>query len=197
MDVRSDMLERHGGEAGRLTYGAMRNRDGSDGAGRDPAGAPAGMVFGARQEADESVEVDDVTPRRGLSIGSVADMTARELGAEGERIAASVLEQLGYEVVARNWTCPYGEVDIIALDDDVIVFVEVKTRVVAAGASVLQAPELAVDERKQARYERMARWYLGACLREGPLRFDIMALSVSPAGIVHVRHIVDAFGSGA
>ena len=181
----------------RHTFGAVCDRGHDEGGPEVPVGVPGGTVYGARPRGDESGSADDVTPRRGISVGSVGDMTARELGIEGERIATSVLDQLGYEVVARNWTCPYGEVDIIALDGDVTVFVEVKTRAVPAESSFAPAPELAVDERKQERYERMARWYLGSCPQEVPLRFDVMALSVAPSGIVHVRHLVDAFGSGA
>lgn len=196
MDGSSGRAERHEGGGVRHAFGTTCAAGRGEGGPVVPVGAPGGTVYGARPRGDDPVSVDDVTPRRGLSIGPVGDMTTRELGAEGERIAASVLDQLGYEVVARNWTCPYGEADIIALDGDVTVFVEVKTRVVPAGTAFAPTPELAVDGQKQARYERMARWYLGSCPQEVPLRFDIMALSVSPTGIVHVRHLVGAFGSG-
>ena len=57
-------------------------------------------------------------------------LTRAEIGALGERLAADHLTRLGLRILARNWRCRYGELDVIAVDpvDDVVVFVEVKTR---------------------------------------------------------------------
>ena len=125
-----------------------------------------------------------------------AEMTPQELGARGEQLAACMLERLGYELVARGWTCPAGEVDLIARDGDTHVLVEVKTRLVPRGFAAVP-PELAVDARKQARYRSIARWYLRACGRVVPLRFDVVALSVAADGVVTCRHIEDAVGGDA
>ncbi|MCS5718584.1 YraN family protein [Herbiconiux sp. CPCC 205763] len=51
-----------------------------------------------------------------------------ELGRRGEEFAASTLEKSGFRLVARNWRCPVGEIDIVAYDGPVLVVVEVKTR---------------------------------------------------------------------
>jgi len=52
------------------------------------------------------------------------------IGSLGENMAADILEKQGYEVIARNYTCKLGEIDIIAIDtkDKVLSFIEVKTR---------------------------------------------------------------------
>ena len=52
------------------------------------------------------------------------------IGSLGEKMAADILEQQGYEVIARNYTCKLGEIDIIAMDtrENVLSFIEVKTR---------------------------------------------------------------------
>ena len=52
----------------------------------------------------------------------------KRLGRLGEDVAARYLVSRGYEIIARNWTCQAGEADIIARDDDILVFAEVKTR---------------------------------------------------------------------
>ena len=55
-------------------------------------------------------------------------MPTTELGARGERIAAAFLDDAGLRILDRNWRCPVGEIDIVALDDGELVVVEVKTR---------------------------------------------------------------------
>ena len=56
------------------------------------------------------------------------NMHNKRLGRLGEDVAARYLVSRGYEIIARNWTCQAGEADIIARDDDILVFAEVKTR---------------------------------------------------------------------
>ena len=51
-----------------------------------------------------------------------------QLGNRGEQLAAQYLVQRGYTLIARNWRCAHGEIDIVALADSSIVFVEVRTR---------------------------------------------------------------------
>lgn len=51
-----------------------------------------------------------------------------ELGKNGEDLAVNFLEGKGYQIIARNWRCGSNELDIVALDGDMLVFVEVKTR---------------------------------------------------------------------
>ncbi len=95
-----------------------------------------------------------------------------KLGARGERIAARTLKRGGYRILARNFTCPAGELDLIALDDDTVVFVEVKTRTCAVAAD----PEANITHHKKRQLTRTAKYYLamtGAVDR--PCRFDVVA----------------------
>ena len=69
----------------------------------------------------------------------------REIGKRGETLAAKYLEELGYQVLARNARTPYGEIDLVTEKEGITVFVEVKTRTSAS----LGPPEMAVTQRKQ------------------------------------------------
>ena len=67
-----------------------------------------------------------------------------DLGRWGEDFAVRMLEAKGYRIIERDWKDAHRDIDIIALDNDCLVFIEVKTR----RAGTLLAPELAVDRRK-------------------------------------------------
>ncbi len=96
-----------------------------------------------------------------------------QLGRAGERAAEAFLRARGYTIVARNFRCPLGEVDLIALQRRTIVFIEVKTR--RGGAA---APLDAVDRRKQRQIRRVAEWYVNAQRLHGrEVRFDAIAIA--------------------
>jgi len=108
------------------------------------------------------------------------------LGGAGERLAAGWLEARGYRVLARNWRCVYGELDLIAEEADELVFVEVKTRRgVAHGV-----PEEAITARKRAHLIDAAQWYLVEHQRETqPWRIDVIAIQLDGRGrLTDVRH---------
>jgi len=111
------------------------------------------------------------------------------LGKEGEKIAEQYLKKKGYKLVARNYRCPLGEIDLIALDRRVIVFVEVKTRTGHGFGTPLEA----VEFRKQRKMIRAAEYFLSAKkLHEREARFDVVGISwlqVEPL----VEHIQNAF----
>ena len=123
----------------------------------------------------------------------VKNLAKKELGARGELAAARYLERRGYDVIERNWHCKAGEVDIVARDNDFLVFVEVKTRTnIDTGL-----PEEAVDEEKRHRYEILAAHYLREHeVEETAVRFDVVALLVIAPDRALVRHHINAFGSG-
>jgi len=92
-------------------------------------------------------------------------------GNEAEERACEILRKLGYEIVARNWRCRYGEVDIVARDGDQLVFVEVKAR----SNRSFGGPEAAVGRVKQRKILATAGQFLSqtqCCL---PVRFDVVA----------------------
>ena len=114
-----------------------------------------------------------------------------KLGARGERIAARTLKRAGYRLIARNYACPAGEIDIIAVDHDTVVFIEVKTRSSDRDAD----PEINVHRRKQSQIVRAARFYLAAnkAAQDRPCRFDVLAVVVDMKRKPVVEHFVDAF----
>lgn len=120
----------------------------------------------------------------------IDDHTPQELGRKGEDIAAYYLSSRGWEVLERNWTCPYGEADIIAQDDGEVVFVEVKTRL-DTGHPHEVFPEIAVDHAKLVRYRNMMEHYASTMGLER-LRFDVVAVSVVGERTAHIHHLVDA-----
>ena len=95
------------------------------------------------------------------------------LGAEGERAAEKFLRRQRYTIVQRNYRCPAGEVDLIALDRSTVVFIEVKTRTQPGFGSPLEA----VDARKQRQILRAAQHYLVANrLQDRDARFDVVGV---------------------
>ncbi|MGC8626684.1 MAG: YraN family protein [Acidimicrobiales bacterium] len=111
----------------------------------------------------------EASPRRRSSLGR------RQLfGKWGEGKAAAWYESHGYEVLARNWSCREGELDIVARRQRLYIFCEVKSR--ANGSFGL--PAEAVGPLKQARLRRLAaRWFATAGDQAkggaGPVRFDV------------------------
>lgn len=102
----------------------------------------------------------------------------RLLGASGEEAVASWYVARGYEVVARNWRCREGELDLVVRDGRTFVFCEVKTRT----SDAFGAPVEAVTRAKQARVRRLAaRWLADAPVHPREIRFDVA--SVTGAGV--------------
>ena len=98
----------------------------------------------------------------------------RALGAKGEDVAAAWYTKQGYEVVARNWRCREGELDLILRSGRTYVFCEVKTRT----STLFGAPVEAVTRDKQMRIRRLAaRWLQdGAPGPAKDIRFDVASV---------------------
>lgn len=113
------------------------------------------------------------------------------LGAHGEDLAAAYLRDAGMEIVARNWRCRYGELDLIArAPDGLTVFVEVKTR---SGLGFGQPAE-AVTFLKQQRIRRLAVVWLNE--QHGPwlrVRFDVVSVLLRPVGEPEIKHLEGVF----
>ena len=91
-------------------------------------------------------------------------------GRAGEDAAAALLEAHGYRIVGRNVRLPGGEIDIIARDGDVVVFVEVKARANASYGSAVGA----VDARKRATLRAVASDWLQVAAPRAHARFDVV-----------------------
>lgn len=116
---------------------------------------------------------------------------SHSLGVQGEQLASRYLRKLGYRILAHGHRQRLGEIDLVALDGKVLVFVEVKTwRSDRAGD-----PSEAVDSRKQERLTRAALIYLKRKnLIEQPARFDVVSIVwPSPEAKPRIRHFINAF----
>ncbi len=110
------------------------------------------------------------------------------IGARGEQLAVDYLSQLGLRVLARNWRCRYGELDVIAADDiaRTVVFVEVKTRTGEQYGGVEQA----VTPVKVRRLRRLAGLWLAQ--QHGSwasVRIDVVAIRVGRRRTPEITHI--------
>lgn len=119
----------------------------------------------------------------------------RWFGSRSERAAATYLKRLGYRILHRNFSCPLGELDLIALDGSCIVFVEVRS----TEADDMTKPAASVDDAKQRRLTRLALFYLQRKrLLDRSARFDVLTLSW-PANsdrpaVEHYRNAFEATG---
>lgn len=110
-------------------------------------------------------------------------------GAEGEDLACRHLAAQGFAILARNFRCRSGEVDVIARDGAVTVFVEVKHRRGSGHGAGYES----VTFGKRRRIVRAARLFASARgLTEAPLRFDVISIDEAD-GRTHIRHDRGAF----
>ena len=116
----------------------------------------------------------------------------QRLGMEGEVLAATGLERLGYRILQRRYRSRFGEIDLIAEDAGTVVFIEVKTKT----DSRFGDPAEMVTAQKQRRLVSMAEEYAtGHALHATPCRFDVVAIdaSVQPPRVTVYK---DAFRPG-
>lgn len=117
------------------------------------------------------------------------------LGETGERMAQAFLEGLGFRFLDRNWHCAQGELDLIMLDEEELVFVEVKTR---RGEGSGRAGE-SVSSRKATKLLGSAEWYIAqhAEHQERVWRCDLIAITVSMSTqSPRILHVVNAIVTG-
>ena len=114
----------------------------------------------------------------------------QKLGAWGEQMAARHLEDKGYKIVARNWRCRRGEIDLVAQAGSVVVFVEVKTR----RGRALGLPEEGLTPRKSRRLIELAQLYLAQQkLEDVEWRLDLVAVELDNSGkLLRCEHIANA-----
>jgi len=110
-------------------------------------------------------------------------------GARGESLAVKALKEKGYRILEKNYRCKLGEIDIIAKDDGVLAFVEVKAR----RTDRFGDPKLAVTPRKQRKISMVALEYLKKTGQIGErARFDVVAIRLWP-GRPNIEIIKNAF----
>ncbi len=143
-----------------------------------------GKFVEQRSGTEESEESGETGPEPEKEWGK---KNKRKTGADYERLAAKYLEQKGYQILERNWKHPFGELDLIARKDRVVVYCEIKYRSSEEYGSPLEA----VDTRKQTRIGRAAACHFAGYQRgeELSLRFDV--IGIDKAG--EITHIENAF----
>ncbi|MEZ5041725.1 MAG: YraN family protein [Saprospiraceae bacterium] len=115
-----------------------------------------------------------------------------ELGQKGELLAQQLLEDKGYQVIATNWRHSRAEIDIIAKQPALLVFVEVKTR---SNLSLGQ-PEEFVTPKKERLMASAAFAFMEQTDYNGEIRFDIISVHLPNHGLTQLKHIEDAFFPG-
>ncbi len=111
----------------------------------------------------------------------------RKLGQLGEDVAAGYLERQGYVILARNWRCPVGEIDLVAQDGESLVFVEVRAR----RGERFGTPEESVTPDKQARLLELAQTYLQeASLGDQNWRIDVVAIDMDWRGRIKRLNLI-------
>ena len=103
-----------------------------------------------------------------------------DLGRRGEDCAAAYLERAGYRIIARNWRCREGEIDVIVAQTDIVAFVEVKTR----SSTRFGHPFEAITAVKLARMRRLAAvWCAQSDIWPHRIRLDVIAVIMGPTVI--------------
>lgn len=123
-----------------------------------------------------------------------AEDPRHRFGRTSELMAEEFLRAKGYRILARNLRTHLGELDLVADDRGVLVFVEVKGRATEAFGGA----RLAVDRRKQAKLVRLAAQYLAQRhLSDRPCRFDVVLVQGSPSAGGRIEHLENAFDASA
>lgn len=115
-----------------------------------------------------------------------------EIGKRGEQLALQFLLSKGFRILETNWRYKRLEVDIIAMDGSVLVFVEVKTRT----NDFFGKPEEFVDAKKEKLLAQAAAAYMLKINHEWSLRFDVVSVLLRSEGKIEIQHLPDAFFPG-
>jgi putative endonuclease len=119
-------------------------------------------------------------------------ISPQQSGQAAEALARQFLEQRGLRLLAQNWRCRLGELDLVMLDSDTVVFVEVRYRRYSAWGGAAES----VDARKREKLSRAAQHFLQQESRwaRHPCRFDVIAItadSQAPAPLIWIQNAFD------
>ena len=119
----------------------------------------------------------------------------RERGAWAEEEALHHLEGLGYSLLARNWRCVFGEIDLVVVKGDVLAFIEVRSRVAPHIQEALRTAGESVDGNKRRRLKKLAEWFIQEHRLQwaGTFRFDAVLVGRDLLGGWTIEHVVQAW----
>ncbi|MDB6145089.1 MAG: hypothetical protein JWP80_4133 [Pseudomonas sp.] len=114
-------------------------------------------------------------------------------GREAEAFALQYLQHQGLRLITQNWLCKRGELDLVMLDGDTVVFVEVRYRRHAGWGGALES----VDFRKREKLILAAQFFLQKQSRwaNSPCRFDVIAINGDPGSAPVLNWLKNAFDS--
>jgi putative endonuclease len=120
-------------------------------------------------------------------VAEVVNVNAKDaLGQQGEQLAAEYLQRAGFRILARNWRCAEGEIDIVAADRRTLVACEVKTR----SGTRYGTPLEAVTRKKRSRLRRLAVcWVLDNGVLFDEVRVDVVEVLKDERGDFAIEHI--------
>lgn len=120
------------------------------------------------------------------------ERSSAQSGKDAELQALNYLQQQGLRLLAQNWLCKRGELDLVMLDGDTVVFVEVRYRKHAQWGGALAS----IDGRKRQKLILAAQF---SCKEhrwaDSPCRFDVVAMESTPAGPADLNWLKNAFDS--
>ncbi len=120
----------------------------------------------------------------------MSHLSNREIGNTGENLATNYLISHGYEIQEKNWRFSKAEIDIIAKEGEILVFVEVKTR----SYTYYGKPEDSVNAKKEALIMDAAQRYMEKTGHDWEIRFDIISIILGGDNrAVQINHYKDAF----
>jgi putative endonuclease len=112
-------------------------------------------------------------------------------GRYGEQLVIRHLEKGGYQIVASNWRCSLGEIDIIAKKENILVFVEVRSR----HAENTELSFESINKRKQTKLTALANEYINTHhLDAMHWRIDVIGVAIPRSGKPIIEHVEDALG---
>jgi putative endonuclease len=127
---------------------------------------------------------------RGTGPGSRRGAGRQEIGARGEDLAVAELERQGMQVIARNWRCPLGEIDVIAIERhrgrQTLVFCEVKCRTGLGFGAPLESITYAKLRKLR---QLTAQWLMDAQLHVDAVRLDAIGVVILPGAVPELRHV--------
>ena len=117
----------------------------------------------------------------------VSESDTERLGRWGESVAADYLRKKGYHIIAHDWRSGHRDIDLVAMDGAVMVFVEVKTRTRRIGSE----PEMAVDRKKLINLQRAIFHYIHMRHAKNEFRFDIVVVIGKDEVVTEITHWKD------
>ena len=121
------------------------------------------------------------------------ETTSQTLGLLGEELASVYLSQRGYKILLKNYESGLGEIDLIAKEKGVLVFIEVKTR----SSLLMGSPLESITFHKRAQIVKCARYYMKRYgIKDLPCRFDVVSILILPGEEPQIELIENAFCEG-